>query len=345
MLVLEREPSPATQSTARSASTWIAGYGGPVVRPFTLASRPWFEADGGGFAERSLLRPRGMLLVSPDPASPEIRAAVATDCELLGEAEARLRFPALRDGVVSTAAFDAATQDLDAAGAVRAFRTALESRHGELVLDARLTSIEPDGSGWRLRTPQRTFRTELVVDAAGAWADDVARLAGVTPLGLAAYRRTTCTFAAPTAGDVTAWPLLMDAAETYYLKPAPSGGFIASPADETRQPAGDARPGSSDVSLALRRIDAVTTLAPSSATSVSAGLRTFAPDRAPVLGPEPGVPGFVWSAALGGFGIMTAPAVARSVVSLIECGELPADVVAAGGHAASVLPDRLRTGG
>ncbi len=344
VLVLEREHDYATQATARSASSWIAGYSGPAVTPFTLASRAWYEAGGGGHVGRSLLERRGMLLVSPDPGSAGLRAAVVAGSVPIDAAEAQRRFPALRDGVIAAATFDGDSQDIDAMTAVEAFRGALREHRGELRVGAQITGLARDGSGWSVETEGETYVTELVVNAAGAWADEVALLAGLRPLGLTAYRRTACTFAAPDGMDVVNWPLLMDADEGYYLKPE-AGGFMASPADATAQAPGNARARMEDVALALDRVDAMTTLGPRSIRSSWAGLRTFAPDRAPVLGPEPGAPGFAWYAALGGFGIMTAPAAARSVVSLIESGELPDDVRDAGGRSEDVLPDRLHRGG
>jgi D-arginine dehydrogenase len=344
VLVLEKEPSHATQSTARSATSWIAGYSGAAVTPFTLASRAWFETGGDGYVDRSLLEPRGMLLVSPDPGSAGLREAVTVGSTPVDVAEAQRRFPALRDGVVAAATFDGDSQDIDANTAVEAFRAALRSHHGDLQVDAHIDALRREGPSWQVETDAATYRAELIVDAAGAWADEVAALAGVPPLGLTAYRRTACTFAAPDGLDVAHWPLLMDADEGYYVKPE-AGGLMASPADETAQEPGNARARMEDVALALDRIDTMTTLAPRSIRSSWAGLRTFAPDRAPVLGPEPAVPGFVWYAGLGGFGIMTAPAAARSVVALIDTGDLPDDVLEHSGRSADVLPDRIRRGG
>jgi D-arginine dehydrogenase len=258
-------------------------------------------------------------------------------------AQAQQRFPGLRDSVIEAATYDDDSQDIDATTAVEAFRSLLKSRGGKLSVDTRIDSIARDGSGWSVRAGGDDLSAGLLVNAAGAWADQVAELVGVPPLGLTPYRRTACTFAAPQGLDVSAWPLLMDADGGYYVKPE-AGGFMASPADETAQEPGNARPRMEDVATALDRVDTMTTLAPRSIRSSWAGLRTFASDRAPVLGLEPGLPGFAWYAGLGGFGIMTAPAAARSVVSLIDTGALPDDVLAAGGDAARVSPDRLRTG-
>jgi D-arginine dehydrogenase len=250
------------------------------------------------------------------------------------------RFPSLRLDIVRTAVWDATTQDIDVAAAVQAFRRALRSRGGSTLMSARVRTIERRDRDWQVTTPNDVLVAPLIVDAAGAWADEVAALAGVPRLGLQPLRRTLCTFDAPDGLDGSRWPLLLDAAERFYMKPE-GAGFMASPADEVLVEPGDPRPLMDDVALALERVRWFTRLDARSVRSSWAGLRTFAPDRSLVLGPDPTVDGFAWSAGQGGFGIMTAPASARSVVSLVETGELPEDVVAAGGRSASVLPDRL----
>ncbi len=341
VLVLERQPGHARQASARSASSWITGYGSPAVTPLTLASRSWFQDGGGGHAGHSLLSRRGVLLVSPDADSPGLAASSANGSTPISPAEAARLFPALRDGVVAAATYDDDSQDIATTVAVEAYRASLIAHGGELKVGVAIDSISRDGSTWSVRSGQGTFETGLVVDAAGAWADEIAALAGVALAGLTAYRRTACTF--PAGGDVSGWPLLMDADEGYYVKPG-QDTFMASPADETAQPPGEAKAHPDDVALGLARVEAMTTLNARPVHASWAGLRTFAPDRAPVLGPQPDVPGWAWYAGLGGWGIMTAPAAARSVVSLIDDATLPADVQAHGLTPSDVLPDRLMDG-
>lgn len=343
VLVMDRQPGHATQSSARSASSWIAGYGRPAVTPLTLASRSWYEEGGGGYVDHSLLSRRGVLLVSANPESPGLAASQVSGSRVIGPLRARTHFPALRDGLVAGATFDADSQDIATPTAIEAYLAALLARGAEMMVGVRIESIVRQASDWTISTDHGAFATELVVDAAGAWADEVADLAGVPRTGLIAYRRTACSFDSHDGTDVSAWPLLMDADEGYYIKPE-THSFMASPADETVQSPGEAVPHPDAVASALERVRRMTTLDPGTPRSSWAGLRTFAPDRAPVLGPQPTVPGFAWYAGLGGWGIMTAPAAARSVVSLIDHGELPADVSAHGLTPADVLPDRLMAG-
>ena len=154
-------------------------------------------------------------------------------------------------------------------------------------------------------------------------------------------RRTICTFPVPESLGHTRWPMLVDADERFYLKPEP-GQFLASPADETPSEPVDPRPEMLDIATAMERVREATTLEARSVSTSWAGLRTFAPDRVLVLGPDPLEPSFVWCAGQGGFGIQCSPAAARAIVSLVDRGTLPDDVLALGGDAAAVRPDRFR---
>jgi D-arginine dehydrogenase len=196
---------------------------------------------------------------------------------------------------------------------------------------------------WRAETTGATWHAEVLVDAAGAWGDEVAAACGVAPVGLRPLRRTACTFVAPPGTDTREWAFLRDASDRWYLKPEP-GQFMASPADETPAPPGDARPEEVDVARALDHIRENTTLPARSITSAWAGLRTFAPDRALVLGPDPADPAFVWCVGQGGFGIQTSPGVARTVAGLVRSGAVPADMAAAGVDPATFSPARFRAG-
>ena len=170
----------------------------------------------------------------------------------------------------------------------------------------------------------------------------MAALAGLPPVGLQPLRRTICTFPVPESLGHTRWPMLVDADERFYLKPEP-GHFLASPADETPSEPMDPRPDMLDIATALERVREMTTLEARTVSTSWAGLRTFAPDRRLVLGPDPLEPSFVWCAGQGGFGIQSSPAAARAIVVRWWTGAtLPDDVVALGGVAAAVTPDRFR---
>jgi D-arginine dehydrogenase len=340
VLVIEREHAPATQSSARSASSWIPRYGSSPQGALALASEDWFRAGGDGYADRSLLHPRGLLLITDQASSVGLRTATAAGARPIDAGEARRRYPPLRDGVVAAAAYDPACEDIETPVAIAAFRSRLETRGGRLEASTTIETIRRAGASWTVTTTARSFGCGLIVDAAGAWGDEVARMAGVPPVGLRAFRRTACLFRPRSGVDAASLPLLYEADEAFYVKPE-SGAMLASPADETEQPPGPAEPTDDAVALGLARVRSFTDLEPAEVGRRWAGLRSFVADRAPVLGPDPAANGFAWYVGLGGSGIMTAPAAARSVVRLIDDGQLPGDVVEAGAEAPALLPDRL----
>lgn len=341
VIVLEREAGPAQHTTGRSAAAFLEAYGGPAVAPFTRASKAWFKSSGDGRVDHSLVGPRGLLIVAAPGDAAHFDHYASSGAERVSAAEARALFPVLRESECAAAAYDPSVLDIDTAGAVSAFRRTLRERGGDLLTTTDVFGLRRMGGTWQAETTAGTVETDLVVNAAGAWADAVASLAGLPPLGLRPLRRTICTFRAPDELDHTGWPMLVDAAERFYLKPE-TGQFLASPADETLSDPCDPRPEELDVAIALDRVAHATTLEPRSIITAWAGLRTFAPDRLPVLGPDPLAPGFAWCAGLGGFGMQVAPAAARAVVTLVTGGTLPEDVAADGGAAVAVLPDRLR---
>lgn len=343
VVVLEAEASPSQHTTGRSAAVSIVRYGGPRISPFTLVSRDWFASAGDGMAEHPLLTQRGMLVVAAPDDPSDLSQHLEPGSQELVPGDALVLFPVLRPTAVDRALFVPTAADVDAAGAVLAFRRALRERGGHLELSARVTAMDRRDGSWRVTTSRGTWHAPLIVDAAGAWADQVARLAGLPPLGLIPLRRTMCAIAAPPGLGQTAWPLLLDAAERFYMKPEP-GQFLASPADETPSEPCDPRPDMLDVATVLERVREATTLEAKSILTSWAGLRTFAPDRVLVLGPDPLEPSFAWCAGQGGFGIQSAPAAAQALAALVTGRHLPVPIVLAGGAAGAVLPDRLRRG-
>ncbi len=339
--VLEAHGTPATQTTGRSAAQYIVDYGGPRIRPFSAASRPWFS-DGGGHAEQPLLTPRGTLLVAFGDEVPGAEPPGPTQ-RRLDVPEVLAMCPGLRAGRVNGGWYDAGAADIDVAGCVAAFRRSLVTEGGSLHCGERVLGASWQQGSWLVETSAGRRRAALLVNAAGAWADEVAASCGVAPVGLRPCRRTAFTFRVD--GDAhLRWPLVCDAGERWYLKPEP-GQLLGSLAEETPSAPCDARPEEADVALALERIALDTVFAPRSITAAWAGLRTFAPDRGLVLGPDPDRPTFVWCAGQGGFGIQSAPGVAASIAALVRTGSLPRAVTAAGELTADeVAAGRFRQG-
>jgi D-arginine dehydrogenase len=206
---------------------------------------------------------------------------------------------------------------IDVAALVDGYRRNFLARGGDIVVAHELLSARHDGRRWTARAGEHEFVADVIVDAAGAWADEVARRCGVDPIGLRPLRRTAALVAAPE--HTARWPMVMDVDLGWYAEPEP-GGLLVSPMDETASEPCDARPEEVDVALALERVNTALGLDLRHVRRAWAGLRTFSADRDPVAGPDPAQPAFVWLAGQGGSGIKTAPALAEIVVNAISSG-------------------------
>lgn len=340
VVLVEAEAELAHHTTGRSAAMYLPTYGTPLVRALTVASRTELDVLATE-AGAPLLSPRRLLYVADADGEASLVEMVASGSGLrpIAVAAALELCPALRPDVVVGAAIDDGGADLDVAGLHQAYVRRLRSAGGEIVRSEAVVAIDRTDSGWEVRTPARTLGCDVVVDAAGAWADEVAVMAGARPVGLQPLRRTL--FTCPTgAHHVAGWPLVADAAWRFYLKPE-GDLLLVSPADETPSPPCDARPEELDVARAIDAVNATTTLDLRSVRSAWAGLRTFAPDGDPVAGCRPEEAGFAWLAGQGGYGIQMAPALAVAAAALAVADPLPDDLVAHGITALALLPARF----
>ncbi|WP_158092385.1 MULTISPECIES: NAD(P)/FAD-dependent oxidoreductase [Pseudonocardia] len=336
VLLLEAEVDMPVHSTARSAATYIPGHGSGPFRALIDASGPRFAALQTELDTPPLLSARPVLHLGDDDEG--AAGIVAMLAEQRGEPNAPValdpvqacRYAPVLRRPPRAAAWTSGSADIDAIALHDGYRRGLRARSGTVLRGARVSAISRDGSGWLVRTAAgHRVRAAAVVDAAGSWADEVAALAGVPRAGLTPLRRTIAACPVPDPSvlrvDGSPLPLIADAAERWYLKPE-ADTVLVSPADRTPQAPGDARPDELDVALGLDRIGEVTTLGLRSVRTAWAGLRTFAPDRAPVLGEWPDHPGFHFVAGQGGSGIESAPALAALAASMIVGRPAPADV-------------------
>ncbi|MBX3482788.1 FAD-binding oxidoreductase [Phenylobacterium sp.] len=341
--ILEAEDQPGYHTTGRSAASYIDTYGHPIVCAATRASRDFFWNPPAGFAEHPLVRPRAELEI----ARPEQAEALAAMLETHGSAlrpvgrEEILRLsPILRPGIDWSGAINEATADIDVDAVLQGFLRLAKARGAQLVTGARVTGLDRVAGGWRVRTPVGEFRADAVVNAAGAWAGEVGRLAGLGDLGLTPLRRTALKIEPAMKDGLADWPFVIDVEETFYFRPD-GGGLMLSPADETPSEPCDAQPDEMDVAIAVDAFEQATTETVRRVAHRWAGLRTFAPDRIPVVGPDPREPAFLWLAGQGGYGIQTAPALAMAAAALATTGDIHAALKAQGVTAADLGPSRL----
>jgi D-arginine dehydrogenase len=348
--ILERESQPGYHTTGRSAALYSETYGNASVRSLTRASRAFYHAPPAGFAAQPLLTPRGVVFfgraehrAALEAQADELRATGGR-VEWLAPDEILARIPALRPEWAAVGLAEPDAEDIDVHALLSGFLHGARAAGAKLISDAALEAAEFDNRRWRLTTRAGEIRADVLVNAAGPWADEVARLAGAAPLGLAPLRRTAVVFECRQFPNTAGWPAAVDAIEDLYFRPE-AGRMLASPADETPSPPCDAQPEELDIATLIERLQQATTFEIARITARWAGLRTFAPDRSLVAGFDPARRGFFWLAGQGGYGIQTAPAMGQLVASRITNKPLPTALVDAGVDPAALDPARfsLRT--
>ncbi len=339
VVLVEAEATLAHHTTGRSAAVFTESYGTDIARQLAVASREVAEP---------FMATRAVMLVGgkEDRATLELAAdrsaRLVPSVRLLDTDEARDICPVLRADQIVGGVLEPDAADIDVHGIHQKFVAGFRRSGGEVRTSAPVTAIERDGARWRVTAGDDEIGAEVVVDAAGAWGDRVAAMAGVDPLGLQPLRRTAFTVPAPEAYDVADWPLVIDVHERWYFKPE-GPQLLCSLADETLSEPCDARPEEVDVALALDRINGATTMELRHVRRSWAGLRTFSPDREPVVGFDPDHPGFFWLVGQGGYGICTSPAMGRLTASLIGGRGVPDDLAGMGLEAAMIGPERHRS--
>ncbi len=349
VLLLEREEQPGYHTTGRSAALFSEAYGNAVVRALTRASRAFFESPPEGFAGHPLLAPRGHLVFCTRDQRTLLEAAAAdmaatgTHIQELSGAEVRALVPALRESHAQAGVLDAAAQDVDVHALLQGFLRGARGRGARVLTHAELRAANFSAGRWRLATSAGEFSAAVLVNAAGAWADEVAHIAGIGKLGIQPLRRTAVVFECARHGGARGWPMAVSADESLYFRPE-AGQFLASPADETPSPACDAQPDELDIAMLLERLQAATTFEIRRLTARWAGLRTFAPDRTPVVGFDVRQGAFFWLVGQGGYGIQTSPAMGLLAASLITGTGLAGQIRDQGVAPAMLVPGRLARG-
>ncbi|MBJ7288741.1 FAD-binding oxidoreductase [Williamsia sp.] len=347
VVLLEREPALAFHTTGRSAALFLESYGNRVIRGLTTASRE-FLTDPPDCFDRPLLTPRPLVQFARVGRGDALRSMFAEvrtltpDIELLTPTEAAALFGALRPETIDAALHEPGSMEIDVHALHQGYLRGLRARGGTVATSAGVAALRFSDGLWQAATADgRVTRAPIVVDAAGAWADEVGRSVGATPIGLTPRRRTVFMLATPDGLAREGLPTISDIDESFYLKPD-GAQLLCSPADETPTPPSDARPDELEIARALDEIAEVTTIGSRHVRSSWAGLRSFVPDRTPVAGPDPDLSGFAWCAGQGGYGIQTCAALARVTAALIRGEHMPADVTSRGVTEQDLLPSAAR---
>jgi D-arginine dehydrogenase len=345
--VLEREDQPGYHSTGRSAALFMESYGTPQVRALTMASRAFLAEPPAGFAEPSILTPRGALMV----AAPGQDASLDEHWQVLRSVSARGRLldrdqtlavvPVLRGERVLGAVHEPDAMDINVHALHQGYLRGIRRHGGEIVSNAGVDALQRAGAeAWHVSAGGRVYEAACVVVAAGAWCDVVAGLAGAAPIGLVAKRRSAFVFAPPPEVTSAPWPLVAGIDESWYFKPD-AGMLLGSPANADPVAPQDVQPEELDIALAIDRIEAMTTLRVRRPTRRWAGLRSFVADGDLVGGFDPAVPGLFWVAAQGGYGIQTSAAMGEACAALVRGLPLPARIAGFGLSEAMLAPARL----
>ncbi len=346
VILLERESQPGYHATGRSAAMFMESYGTKQVRALTRASRAFLTAPPPGFCEHPLLSKRGALMVAAPGQEAQLDAhwqavrGLSRGAQLLDGAATCALLPVLRPDKVLGAVLESDALDMDVHALHQGYLRGMRRAGGAVLCNAEVMALQRSAGQWQLQAGAASYCAPVVINAAGAWADEVARRAGVPVIGLQPRRRSACIFAPPAGLACAHWPLVIGIDEDWYFKPD-AGLLLASPANADPVAPQDVQPEEIDIALAIARIEAVTTLTIRRPMRSWAGLRSFVADGDLVGGFDAAVPGFFWLAAQGGYGIQTSAAMGEACAAL-ACGlDLPDHMVAFGLNAAMLSPARL----
>lgn len=346
VVLLEMETQPGYHTTGRSAAVFAPSYGPEGVRALTRASRDFFHGPPDNFAPDVLLTPREILMIAREDQLAALddmirSVATATEVQRLEATALRDHQPLLRDGYAAAGMLDRGGQDIDVAALHQGYLRLFRARGGEIRTNATVAALTRSGGAWHVQTAHGDRLTApVIVNAAGAWADEVGQMAGAEKIGLVPKRRTAMVVAEPEGFTRRDAPITIDIEESFYLKPD-AGRLLISPADETPTLPCDAQPEEMDVAICADRIMTAFDLEIRRIDNKWAGLRSFVRDKEPVIGFSETAEGFFWMAGQGGYGIQSAPAAAEVAAALVLGNPVPEFVTSAGFDQRMVSPRRL----
>jgi D-arginine dehydrogenase len=346
VLMLERETFHGYHSSGRSAAEFTRRFHAPDVGRLAAASADFLMNAPKGFSDVPLLIPRGNLLVAGSDKTVHLRGVFKREAAVGGKIlmqsmdEALARVPFLDPDVIKAAFYDPGCYDVEAESLLQGFVKSARRQGVEIKTGCGLLSARHNGRFWEMQTSLGALSAAVLVDAAGAWADTIAKACGVGPLNIVPYRRTAITIDLPEGIDAGALPEVCEIDEVWYFKPD-AGRLMVSPADATLSEPCDAQPEDLDVAYAVHYLEEATTLEVKAVAHKWAGLRTFASDRLPVVGFDSGQPAFFWLAGQGGYGIQSSPALGKYSSDLLVNNSVSEELQCVGLTGLEFLPQRF----
>jgi D-arginine dehydrogenase len=343
VLLVDMEERAGYHTTSRSAASYEPNYGPVPMLALTRASHDFFMQPPPGFAEAAVFTPRGSLFLEAEGQADKTEYLLSKSSGLteLSMAQTRELFPVLKPDYAKRSFLDGMTGDLDVDLLHRGYLRMLKECGGKVMLSAPLQLGEYSGSAWNIRCGGTDITATVIVNAAGAWGDVVAKLCGVTPVGLTPKRRSIGVIPMPADVDFARWPMVTDIGETWYAKPQ-SGKMIVSSADATPVQPHDAYADDMAIAEGIDRMMAATTIEVERLEHSWGGLRTFAPDGSPVIGFDPPTEGFFWLVGQGGYGIQSAPGLSAMAADMARGLPISQAIIDLGLNRADIAPERLR---
>lgn len=340
VIVLERESQPGYHATGRSAAVYLPTHGPKIILNLIRASGDFFHKPSQELFPQPLLSPRSVMVIAKPEDTDHVEQARKDGMVDISLKEAQEKLPALDARVYPQALIDNEAFDIDVDLLLQGLKKKIKQNGGKIITNAEVTSISQTKKIWQIQTTGDAFTAPIIVNASGAWADEVADMAGLGKLSIQPKRRSAALIDVSSRWDVTNWPFVVGAGDTFYFRPM-GGKLMVSPADQTNCEPHDAWADDMAVAQGLALFQQATGFEITHVEHTWAGLRTFAPDGNPVVGYDPRTAGFFWLAGQGGYGIETSPAIARIAHALIDKTDIPADIQKFGADKAHLDPVRF----
>ena len=346
IILVEAEDQLGYHTTGRSAALLLENDGTESTRSIVQASVDFLLNPPEGLTENVFVRPRDVMHIATFEQSASVDRFLEENSngriptKEISKSEAKKRFPALREQGLDRVVVDEGAGDIDVHCLHQAYLNNFRKNGGQIKPSTRIDSATRNGDHWNLETKMGDIPVDLIVNAAGAWGDQVAIRAGVEPVGLQPRRRTAFTVNS-SEPNIQKWGMIADIDLQFYCKPD-GQQLLCSLAEENPSEPCDAKHDEADVALAIERINAATTLDIRSVQTAWTGLRTFAPDRSMVIGPDTTDDSFFWCVGQGGTGIMTSPGVGRLLADLFTAGKPSEHFYKTGLKNEDIFPKRFR---